>query len=140
PTLGETVVVIGMGLIGMLTAQLLIANGCQVIGIDIDPKKLNLSKNWGVIPFNPVSGDPVKFVETFTSNTGADGVIIAVSAKTNDIISQAARMSRKRGRIILIGVIGMDINRSEFYDKELSFQVSCSYGPGRYDMSYEQFG
>lgn len=140
PTLGETIVVIGMGLIGLLAAQLLIANGCKVIGVDIDEEKLNLSKQWGVIPFNPRSGDVVKFVESETGNIGADGIIITASAKTDDIISQAARMSRKRGRIILVGVIGLHISRAEFYEKELSFQVSCSYGPGRYDENYEQRG
>lgn len=140
PTLGETVVVIGMGLIGLITAQLLIANGCKVIGVDIDDEKLNLSKKWGVIAFNPKSGDVVKFVESVTNNVGTDGVIITASAKTNDIISQAARMSRKRGRIILVGVIGLELSRAEFYEKELSFQVSCSYGPGRYDENYEQRG
>jgi predicted dehydrogenase/threonine dehydrogenase-like Zn-dependent dehydrogenase len=140
PTLGESVVVIGMGLIGLLTAQLLIANGCKVIGVDIDEEKLDLSKKWGVIPFNPKTGDVVKWVQSITGNIGADGVIITASAKTDDIISQAARMSRKRGRIILVGVIGLNISRAEFYEKELSFQVSCSYGPGRYDEDYEQRG
>ena len=140
PALGETIVVIGMGLIGLLTAQLLIANGCQVIGVDIDNEKLNLSKQWGIIPFNPTTGDVVKFVESKTGNTGADGIIITASTKANEIISQAARMSRKRGRIILVGVIGLNLSRAEFYEKELSFQVSCSYGPGRYDEDYEQRG
>lgn len=140
PTLGETVVVIGMGLIGLLTAQLLIANGCRVIGVDIDEEKLNLSKQWGVIPFNPKSGDPVKFVESQTQGVGTDGVIITASAKTDEIISQAAKMSRKRGKIVLVGVIGLNLSRAEFYEKELSFQVSCSYGPGRYDEAYEQRG
>ena len=140
PALGETIVVIGMGLIGLLTAQLLIANGCKVIGIDIDNEKLNLSKQWGVIPFNPTTGDVVKFVESNTGNTGADGIIITASTKANEIISQAARMSRKRGRIILVGVIGLNLSRAEFYEKELIFQVSCSYGPGRYDEDYEQRG
>ncbi len=140
PTLGETVVVIGMGLIGLITAQLLIANGCKVIGVDIDEEKLNLSKQWGIIPFNPKNGDPVKFVESVTNNIGADGVIITASTKTDEIISQAAKMSRKRGRIILVGVIGLNLSRAEFYEKELSFQVSCSYGPGRYDENYEQRG
>ncbi len=129
-----------MGLIGLLTAQLLIANGCKVIGVDIDEEKLNLSRQWGVIPFNPKTGDVVKFVKSITGNIGADGVIITASAKTDDIISQAAKMSRKRGRIILVGVIGLNISRAEFYEKELSFQVSCSYGPGRYDEDYEQRG
>lgn len=140
PTLGETVVVVGLGLIGLLTAQLLVANGCRVIGSDIDESKLQMAKKWGIIPFNPLKGDIVKFVEDLTDGIGADGVVITASAKNNDIISQSARMSRKRGRIILVGVIGLDISRAEFYEKELTFQVSCSYGPGRYDENYEQKG
>lgn len=140
PTLGETVVVVGLGLIGLLTAQLLVANGCRVIGVDIDESKLELSKQWGVIPFNPKSGDIVKFVEGITGGIGADGVLITASAKTDEIVSQAARMSRKRGRIVLVGVIGLNLSRAEFYEKELSFQVSCSYGPGRYDEDYENRG
>lgn len=140
PTLGETVVVIGMGLIGLISAQLLLANGCKVIGVDIDDDKLKLAAKWGVIPFNPKTGDVVKFVETHTDGIGCDGVLITASAKTDEIISQAARMSRKRGRIILVGVIGLNLSRAEFYEKELSFQVSCSYGPGRYDEEYEQKG
>jgi threonine dehydrogenase-like Zn-dependent dehydrogenase len=140
PTIGETVVVIGLGLIGLLTAQLLVANGCRVIGSDIDESKLAMAKKWGVIPFNPLNGDVVKFVEDITDGVGADGVIITASAKNNDIISQSARMSRKRGKIVLVGVIGLNISRADFYEKELTFQVSCSYGPGRYDENYEQKG
>jgi predicted dehydrogenase/threonine dehydrogenase-like Zn-dependent dehydrogenase len=140
PTLGETLVVVGMGLIGLLTAQLLIANGCKVIGVDIDDEKLNISKKWGVIPFNSRNGDPVKFAEAQTNGIGVDGVVITASTSSNDIISQAAKMCRKRGKIVLIGVIGLDISRADFYEKELTFQVSCSYGPGRYDEEYEQRG
>jgi len=140
PTLGETVVVVGLGLIGLITAQLLVAHGCQVIGVDIDEHKLAIAKQWGVITFNPKSGDVVKFVEEQTNGIGSDGVIITASAKNNEIVSQAARMSRKRGRIILVGVVGLQLSRAEFYEKELTFQVSCSYGPGRYDDSYEQQG
>jgi predicted dehydrogenase/threonine dehydrogenase-like Zn-dependent dehydrogenase len=140
PTLGEIIVVTGLGLIGLLTAQLLSANGCKVIGVDVDENKLNLAKKWGIIPFNPKNGDVVKFVEEQTNGVGADGVIITASAKTDEIISQAAKMSRKRGRIILVGVIGLNLSRAEFYEKELTFQVSCSYGPGRYDENYENRG
>lgn len=141
PTFGETIVVTGLGLIGLLTAQMLLANGCRVIGIDIDKGKCSLAKKWGVITVNPSSGDdPVSSVMDNTGGNGADGVIITASAKTNEIVSQAARMSRKRGRIILVGVTGLELNRAEFYEKELSFQVSCSYGPGRYDENYEQKG
>lgn len=140
PTLGETIVVFGLGLIGLITAQLLKANGCNVIGIDIDESKLAICEKWGIIPFNPINGDVIKFVEQHTTFVGADGVIITASTKTDEIISQAAKMSRKRGRIVLVGVVGLNINRSEFYEKELTFQVSCSYGPGRYDEEYEQRG
>ncbi|TDB69151.1 bi-domain-containing oxidoreductase [Arundinibacter roseus] len=141
PTLGETIVVVGLGLIGLLTAQMLRANGCQVIGIDLDESKLALARAAGISTCNPSAGDdPVQVVESLTRGVGADGVIITASAKSNDIISQAARMSRKRGKIVLVGVVGLDISRAEFYEKELSFQVSCSYGPGRYDDTYEQKG
>lgn len=140
PTLGETVVVIGLGLIGLLTAQLLKANGCRVIGSDLDEEKLALAEKWGIIPFHSGKGDVVKFVEEQTGGVGADGVVITASAHTDAIISQAARMSRKRGKIVLVGVIGLNISRTEFYEKELTFQVSCSYGPGRYDDNYEQKG
>lgn len=141
PTLGETVVVIGLGLIGLITAELLVANGCRVIGVDLDQSKLDVAKEKGIITVNPRAGaDPVKVVMDLTNGIGVDGVIITASAKTNDVISQAAQMSRKRGRIILVGVIGLNISRAEFYEKELTFQVSCSYGPGRYDDNYEQKG
>jgi len=141
PTLGETIVVTGLGLIGLITAQLLKANGCNVIGIDFDQSKLDLAKKWGIHTINPAQGeDPVKSVLDFTNGVGADGVIITASTKSNDVISQAAQMSRQRGRIILVGVIGLDIRRAEFYQKELTFQVSCSYGPGRYDENYEGRG
>lgn len=141
PTLGETVVVVGLGLIGLLTAELLRLNGCRVIGVDLDEQKLKIAASKGIIPCNPRQGDdPVKFVESTTNGVGADGVIITASAKTDEIISQAARMSRKRGRIVLVGVVGLQLSRAEFYEKELTFQVSCSYGPGRYDDDYEQKG
>jgi predicted dehydrogenase/threonine dehydrogenase-like Zn-dependent dehydrogenase len=140
PTLGETVVVIGLGLIGLVTAQLLKAAGCRVIGVDVDQEKLTLAATLGITPFHGAQGDVVKFVESATGGVGADAVLITASSKSNDIISQAARMSRKRGRIVLVGVIGLELSRAEFYEKELTFQVSCSYGPGRYDDAYEQRG
>ena len=141
PSFGETVVVIGLGLIGLLTAEMLLANGCTVIGYDLDDAKVAIAKSKGIIAFNPANGDnPVKYVQNYTDGTGADAVIITASAKTNAVISDAANMSRKRGRIVLVGVIGLEISRAEFYEKELSFQVSCSYGPGRYDDDYEQKG
>lgn len=141
PTLGETIVVVGLGLIGLITAELLLANGCRVIGIDLDANKVALAREKGVIAINPGEGtDPVKAVTELTDGIGCDGVIITASAKTDEIIAQAAKMSRKRGRIILVGVVGLNISRADFYEKELTFQVSCSYGPGRYDDSYEKDG
>lgn len=140
PTMGETIVVIGLGLIGLITAELLIANGCNVIGFDFDDQKIILASNKGVKAFNASSTDVVKTVESLTNGIGADAVIITASAKSNEVISQAAQMCRKKGRIVLVGVIGLDIQRADFFKKELSFQVSCSYGPGRYDEDYEQRG
>ncbi len=141
PQLGETIVVTGLGLVGLVTAQLLKANGCNVIGIDFDQQKVDIAKEKGIIAINPATGvDTVSFVEENTDNVGADGVIITASAKGDEIIHQACQMSRKRGRIVLVGVIGMNMRRDDFYKKELSFQVSCSYGAGRYDEEYEQKG
>jgi predicted dehydrogenase/NADPH:quinone reductase-like Zn-dependent oxidoreductase len=141
PTFGETVVVVGLGLIGLITSQLLKANGCQVIGFDFDSSKVDLATSFGITAVNPGEGiDQVSFVKDFTNGVGADAVIITASNKSNEIISQSAKMSRKKGRIILVGVIGLDISRADFFEKELTFQVSCSYGPGRYDETYEQKG
>ncbi len=141
PQLGETIVVVGLGLIGLITAELLVANGCRVIGIDLDANKIEIAKKKGIIAINPWDGaNTVKLVTELTDGAGADGVIITASAKTDEIIADAAKMSRKRGRIILVGVVGLNISRADFYEKELTFQVSCSYGPGRYDDSYEKAG
>jgi len=140
PTFGETIVVVGLGLIGLITIQLLKSNGCEVIGIDLDDEKVNIAKDLGIDAFSPSKIDPVKYIMELTSNVGADGVIITASTKSNDVIKQAAQMSRKLGRIVLVGVIGLEIDRADFYEKELSFQVSCSYGPGRYTNDYEKKG
>lgn len=145
PTLGETIVVVGLGLIGLLTAELLRLNGCRVIGLDIDETKLELARQRGIVALNPANIDSVKAVLSLTGEVGADGVVITASAKPNaargdELVAQAARMSRKRGRIVLIGVVGLNLSRADFYEKELTFQVSCSYGPGRYDTGYEQQG
>ena len=140
PTIGETVVVIGLGLIGLITVQLLLANGCNVIGFDFDSRKVEMAKNSGANAFIASNVDVVKIVEEYTGGIGADAVLITASTKSNDVISQSAQMSRKKGRIVLVGVIGLNIQRSDFFKKELSFQVSSSYGPGRYDEDYESKG
>lgn len=141
PELGETIVVVGLGLVGQLAAMLLKANGCRVVGIEFDQQKIDLAEGNGIIGVNPTKGtDPVKFVSELTNSVGADGVLITASSKSDDIIHQACEMCRKRGRIVLVGVIGMNMRRDDFYKKELSFQVSCSYGAGRYDEEYEDKG
>lgn len=141
PTLGEAFVVTGVGLIGLLTVQLLRAQGCRVLAIDYDDSKLELAKQFGADTCNPGKGeDPIAAGMAFSRGHGVDGVIITASTKSNDPVTHAARMSRKRGRIILVGVTGLELNRADFYEKELTFQVSCSYGPGRYDLNYEDQG
>lgn len=141
PTLGETIVVTGLGLIGLVAVQLLRAHGCRVIGVDFDPAKLALAREFGAQTVNLKAGeDPVSYAERFTRGRGVDGVLITASTKSNEPIHQAATMCRKRGRIVLVGVVGMEMSRADFYEKELSFQVSCSYGPGRYDVEYEEKG
>lgn len=140
PTLGETVVVIGLGLIGLITAELLLANGCNVIGFDFDEEKIKLAQEKGVKAYNSSKVDPVKTAEELTSGVGVDAVIITASTSSSEVISQSAQMCRQRGKVVLVGVIGLNISRADFFAKEIEFQVSCSYGPGRYDDDYELKG
>ena len=140
PTLGERVVVSGLGLIGLLAVQILKANGCQVLGIDFDPKKLEFARRFGATTVDLSAGqDPVAVAEQWTEGVGVDAVLITASSKSDELIHQAATMCRQRGRIVLVGVIGLNLRRADFYEKEISFQVSCSYGPGRYDDNYEEW-
>ena len=141
PTLGEKVVVIGLGLIGQITMELLRANGCEPVGVDIDQGKVELSRSNGFIALNPANGeDPVSFVENYTKEIGVDGVIITAATKSNAPLEQAAEITRKKGRIVAVGAIGMHIPRPPFYEKEIAFYISSSYGPGRYDSKYEEEG
>jgi len=136
PSLGERFVVTGLGLIGLLAVQLLVAHGCEVMGVDIDPARLDLAARLGATQV--ASADvAVAAAHGFARGRGVDGVIVAASSRSSDPIHQAAVMCRQRGRIVLVGVTGLELDRADFYEKELSFQVSCSYGPGRYDSSYE---
>lgn len=141
PSVGETVVVTGLGLIGLLTVQILKANGCRVLGVDFDSAKCEFARQFGaeVVDLSKEQ-DPVVMAEAFSRGRGVDAVIITASSESNDIVSQAATMCRKRGRIVLVGVVGLELSRADFYEKELTFQVSCSYGPGRYDEDYEDKG
>ncbi|TLM64510.1 MAG: zinc-binding dehydrogenase [Deltaproteobacteria bacterium] len=141
PTLGETVVVTGLGLIGLMTVQLLKAQGCRVLGIDYDISKCALARQFGAEVVDLSKGeDPLAVAESFSRGRGVDAVLITASTKSNEPVHQAATMCRKRGRIVLVGVTGLELSRADFYQKELSFQVSCSYGPGRYDPEYEEKG
>ena len=141
PTFGETILVSGLGIIGILSTQILKANGCKVIAIDPDKEKCKLAQDLGVECINlEENSDPEKWCKNFTKNIGVDGVLITASTKSSDPIDLAAKVSRIRGRIVLVGVTGLEIRRDLFYKKELTFQVSCSYGPGRYDPNYEELG
>jgi len=141
PTLGEAVVVTGLGLIGQAAVQLLRANGCRVLGIDFDRARLRLAESFGAETVDLSAGaDPVSSAMAFSRGRGVDAVIITAATKSSEPVHQAALMSRKRGRIVLVGVTGLELSRADFYEKELTFQVSCSYGPGRYDPNYEEKG
>jgi predicted dehydrogenase/threonine dehydrogenase-like Zn-dependent dehydrogenase len=140
PTLGETVVVYGLGLIGLLCVQLLRANGCVVIGIDRSASRLALAERFGARVIDGSSVDVVAQVTALTEGRGADAVLLTLASDSDEPMQDAARMSRKRGRLVLVGVTGLTLSRDEFFKKELSFQVSCSYGPGRYDPQYEERG
>ncbi len=139
PTFGETFLVIGLGLIGLLTAQLLLANGCKVLAIDTDHSKCEIAKSLNIHTLHLKDGiDPIEWSIKYSDNKGVDGVIITASTSSNEPVEVAAKSCRKKGRIILVGVTGLKLRRDLFYEKELSFQVSCSYGPGRYDANYEE--
>ncbi len=141
PTLGERFMVFGMGLLGLLAVQLLRANGCEVMAVDLQPARLALAAGFGARTVDlSTGGDPVRAAQAWLQGVGVDGVLITASAQGDEIMHQAAEAARKRGRIVLVGVVGLNLRRDDFYKKELTFQVSCSYGPGRYDEEYEQGG
>lgn len=141
PTLGETVVVVGLGILGQLTAQMLSANGCRVIGIDLDSTRIDLAIENGMdIGINPSVENYVDRVLKRTGGMGADAVIVTAATASNEVISEAMHACRKKGRVVLVGDVGLDLNRADFYKKELDFLISTSYGPGRYDALYEEGG
>ena len=140
PTLGENVVVTGLGLVGLITVQLLKANGCRVLGMDFDLEKLKLAKQFGADVVNLNEENPLAAADNFSRGRGVDAVIITATTKSNEPLHQAAKMCRKRGRIVLVGTSGLKLSRDDFFEKELTFQVSASYGPGRYDKNYEEKG
>ncbi len=141
PGIGEVVVVFGLGLIGLIAVQILRANGCRVLGIDFDEKKCALAREFGANTVNlGIGEDPLLIANSFSRGRGIDAVLITASTDSNELMSQSANMLRKRGRIVLVGVVGLNLSRDDLYEKEITFQVSCSYGPGRYDSEYEDQG
>lgn len=139
PLLGEKVAVMGLGLLGQLTVQLLKANGCKVIGSDIDPDKMALAKKLGCDEVCH-AGELISKANEFTNGYGVDAVIIAASTSSNQPITDAAEISRMRGRVVLVGMVGMNVPRNTYYKKELEIKLSMAYGPGRYDPEYEEKG
>ena len=141
PTLGETVVVIGLGLIGLIAVQLLLAQGCRVLGVDFNSARRKMARTFGAETASPASSDALlATADVFTRGQGVDGVIITAATESDEPVHTAAQMSRTRGRIVLVGVTGLHLSRADFYEKELTFQVSHSYGPGRNDENYEGKG
>lgn len=138
PTLGEKIVVMGLGLIGLLTVQLLKANGCQVLGFDPNPERAALGTKLGADI--SVSSELESAAEAFTGGIGADGVILTASSKSSDPLNQAGEISRMKGRVIVVGLVGMKLDRDVFYKRELDLKLSMSYGPGRHDPDYELAG
>jgi predicted dehydrogenase/threonine dehydrogenase-like Zn-dependent dehydrogenase len=141
PEIGESVVVLGLGVIGLLAVQQLLAAGCRVIAADPDPTRVALATAFGAegVVLEGTAVDQGA-VTSFLPDAGADAVLICAAARSNAPIELAPKLCRTRGRIVLVGVVGLNLNRRDFYDKEISFQVSCSYGPGRYDHLYEDQG
>lgn len=141
PTLGESFVVIGLGILGQLTVQLLRANGCRSIGVDLDRDRIALAQRLGMdMGLHPDDGNDVEQVARLTDGLGADGVIITAATPSDAVVSTAFKMCRKKGRVVLVGDVGLNLNRADFYAKEIDFLISTSYGPGRYDRRYEEQG
>jgi predicted dehydrogenase len=139
--MGETFVVIGLGMLGQLTVQLLRANGCRAIGIDVDADRLAIAARLGMeIGLHAHADSDDEQVARLTGGLGADGVIITAATPSDAVVSQAFKVCRKKGRVVLVGDVGLNLNRSDFYTKEIDFLISTSYGPGRYDHRYEEMG
>jgi len=140
PSLGETFGVIGLGLLGQLTAQMLKANGCRVLGLDLDKDRVKLAKGLGMDHALNPAGDAAEDAKRLTDGYGLDGVLITAATPSSEVVSTAFKMCRRKGRVVLVGDVGLDLKREDFYPKELDFLISTSYGPGRYDPRYEEKG
>lgn len=138
--IGDVVVVIGLGLVGQLTTQILRTAGCRVIGYDLNEDRVKLAKELGLHVGISSYENPVKSVFKYTGGVGADAIIICAATSSNKPVNQAMEMARKKGIIVVVGKVGLHLKRSELYKKELDFFISTSYGPGRYDPLYEEKG
>ncbi|MEW6029088.1 MAG: bi-domain-containing oxidoreductase [Chloroflexota bacterium] len=138
PQLGETVAVIGMGLLGLLTAQMAAAAGCRVLGIDLDPRRVRLASSLGLEAVARKSAESA--AQAFTASRGFDMVVICADASSNDPVELAGVIARDKARVVATGAVGLNLPRKVYFEKELSFVNSRSYGPGRYDPSYEEDG
>jgi predicted dehydrogenase len=140
-TFGETIIITGLGLLGLIAVQIAKAWGLVVIGVDINTKRLELAKKYGAdFCFNATDPSFLNSVKSATSGNGADAVVVYAATKSSDPANQALNACRKKGRVVVVGAIGMDIQREAMYVKELDFVMSTSYGPGRYDSLYEMKG
>jgi polar amino acid transport system substrate-binding protein len=142
PTLGEAAVVVGLGIIGQMACRLLKANGCRVFATDISGDAVSRTLELGLADAGgQLGGDAVEAqIGDFTRGRGADLVLICAATASSEPVMMAGRISRQRGRVVVVGAVGMDLPRADYYEKELRFAVSCSYGPGRYDPTYEEAG
>lgn len=140
PTLGESIVVIGLGLLGQLTVQLLKANGCRVFGVDLDESKIRLAEEFGADGGCQPTGAARKQILDWTRGRGADAVLITAATPSNEPVELAGEVSRMKGRVVAVGLVGLDVPRKTFYERELDLKISMSYGPGRYDPEYEERG
>ena len=141
PTLGETIIVLGLGFLGQLAAQMLSACGCHVVGVDFSQDRVEMAKEYGCeYAFTSVTGSNEKIIKEITGDRGVDGVLIAAATNSDEVLNQCFNITRRKGRVILLGVVGCKFEREAMYQKELDFGISTSYGPGRYDSAYEENG
>jgi polar amino acid transport system substrate-binding protein len=140
PTLGESVVVIGLGLLGQITVQLLKANGCRVFGIDLDQQRVDLARELGADDVALNNADVARAVMEWSRGRGADAVLITAATQSNQPIELAGEISRLKGRVVAVGTVGLDVPRNLYFKRELTLKISMSYGPGRYDPDYEERG
>ncbi|RME98427.1 MAG: oxidoreductase, partial [Chloroflexi bacterium] len=139
--MGETVVVVGLGLLGQLTAQMLRVAGCRVIGLDLVESRVNLARQLGLdLGIQPDQTDALAAVKSFTGGVGADAVLLCAGTGSSGPVNQAFKMARERGRVVIVGAVGMNLERADFYTREQDLLISRSYGPGRYDPTYEEQG